>query len=451
MNRLINKTLKGTLAIGTLACTTVVQANALAPKVTIHHQQISNDQVNVEVGLQDLSDQVVALEVSFIADDITDILGIDTSLNGGYATYKLSSMSDQKEKVTYYIVSNDQETPLILDNGSLANFNFKTTGKLIFDMDSFSVKVIEKGYNTYTYDNVEMIYSESDDNSNDKPGVDVPEIDKPDVDVPEIDKPEVDKPEIDVPEVDKPETDKPGVDETLDNSGSSSSGNGSGSSSSSGSGNTSGDTITIKPNPEAESNNNGNISNSSPDYTQDINFTDIKNHWASDAITNMANKGVIKGYEDGSFKPSATITRGEFAALLARAFDIQNTGSTSPFKDVQTDKWYTDSIVALHNSGIVTGRADGTFGVSEAITNEEICTMIYRTLQALQIQVPETNPSGIQFTDENNISSYAKAAVSALTKAEVIKGQPDGSFGPKSSTIRAQVAVMLDRLLTSLG
>lgn len=380
MKKLIKNSLKGAMIMSILACGYLVQANTLEPKVTIHQKQVSSNQVNLEIGVKGLSEQVVAVEVSVVANDIKDMINMEPKVKDGYTTYQLKTLDDGQEKLTCYLVSSNQDEPFALSENQLdmAMFSLKTDGKLKFSTNDISVKVIEVGYQTKTYSQVEMLESETDNESDEDNG---------------------------------------------NNDG----------------------------NQNPDNNTGGNDSPSKPEMKPENVFKDVKNHWASDSIINMANKGIIKGYVDGTFRPSANITRGEFATLLARAFNIQAISGTNPFKDVLVDKWYTESILALYDAGITTGRTDGTFGVNENITNEEICAMIYRTIQVLKLNVPGINSRDIYFTDQDKISTYAKEAVAALTKVGIIQGRPDGSLRPQSTTIRAQVAVILERVLKITG
>ena len=177
-----------------------------------------------------------------------------------------------------------------------------------------------------------------------------------------------------------------------------------------------------------------------------IQFIDTKTHWASEEIGRMAGRGILKGYEDGTFRPSKQITRAEFAAVVARAFGFEETVTTLPFKDTALGKWYTEPVVSLYKKGIVTGRPDGTFGVNDPITNQEIAVMISRSLKALAVEL-EAERSYVSFKDADAISTFAEDAVKELYEVGIINGMPDGTFKPKDSTTRAQVAVIVDRIL----
>lgn len=436
----------GVAAMSMFACINMLQAcTDMAPTVTFHNQQTGSNTVDVSLGMNGLKDDVVALEVSVVVDDVNKVASFTSEVGNSYQTTSVQTLSNGKERVTLYIVSNDKEAALDLGSKELAILSLSTNGALTLDKEQTTVKVIEKGYRTHQYDKVEVEYSEG--------GTKPPVENKPE----DGTKPPVEnKPEDGTrpPVENKPDNGtKPPVENRPGNGTKPPVGNkpengtkppvenkpGSGTKPS----------VEDKPENEAkppvenkpEDNNSGNIGNT-------VEFKDVKDsHWAAAAINNMVNKGVIKGYEDGTFRPSASITRGEFATLLARVFELDVTEVTNPFTDVKADVWYTDGVLALYKAGIAAGRPDGTFGVDLPITNEEISTMLYRGITLQQINLETNNKANGTFTDSASISGYAKEAVEGLAKMGIINGRPDGSFGPKSSTSRAQVAVMLERVM----
>lgn len=180
--------------------------------------------------------------------------------------------------------------------------------------------------------------------------------------------------------------------------------------------------------------------------TPSIAFTDTKAHWASKSIQRMAELGIIKGYGDGTFRPNQSITKAEFSAIVVRAFGFESTSDQIPFKDVVPGKWYTSSVLALYENGIVGGRPDGTLGVNDTINNQEIATIIARIRKTLALKL-DVEKDYVAFKDEAAISPFAKEAVKELYEVGIIGGAPDGTFNPKGSVTRAQVAAMIDRFL----
>lgn len=177
-----------------------------------------------------------------------------------------------------------------------------------------------------------------------------------------------------------------------------------------------------------------------------VEFTDIANHWSSEAVIRMASKGILEGYEDGTFKPNNNITRGEITAVLSRAFDLQATSNESAFKDVEAGKWYAPYVQAMYENGITTGRSDGTFGVQESITNEDFAVMISRVLKSKGIVLEVVRPQYVPFKDQAQISSYAQDAIKELYQLGILSGS-EGMINPKGLATRAQVATIIDRIL----
>ena len=172
-------------------------------------------------------------------------------------------------------------------------------------------------------------------------------------------------------------------------------------------------------------------------------FADTQQHWAGDAIGQLAARKLMQGYPDGTFKPNQPITRAEFAAVLLRLLDLPQAEVESAFGDVPPDAWYAGYVSALHQSGYVQGYDDGTFRPNSELTREEAFVLIWRVLKdRLEVSEPDKT-----FTDEADISPWALEAVRALAAAGVINGYEDGSLRPKEPITRAEVAVILASLL----
>ena len=105
---------------------------------------------------------------------------------------------------------------------------------------------------------------------------------------------------------------------------------------------------------------------------------DLDGHWSQDAMETWVDYGVIKGYEDGSVRPDKSITRGELAVMLDRIMSYQNKSSNN-FNDLG-DSWYTDAILGASAAGIIGGYEDGTVRPEATISRQEAVVMIARVL-----------------------------------------------------------------------
>ncbi|WP_141504313.1 S-layer homology domain-containing protein [Paenibacillus luteus] len=177
-------------------------------------------------------------------------------------------------------------------------------------------------------------------------------------------------------------------------------------------------------------------------------FTDIARlSWAKDRIESLSARGIVNGVGNDNFKPDQKVTRAEFLKMLIFAFDLADAEASSGLSDVQAGSWYYDSVAAAEKLGIVQGKADGSFGVNDEITRQDMAVMAYRVAKQLELKL-DGKVSTAAFTDQTAISSYATQAVDAMQAASIIEGIGSGVFNPKGAATRAQAAVIIHKLLT---
>ena len=111
-------------------------------------------------------------------------------------------------------------------------------------------------------------------------------------------------------------------------------------------------------------------------------FSDVSSSdWYGTTVATLAEMNIVEGYEDGTFRPNAPITRAEFAAIATRFFE--KTGATyepGTFTDVTGDEWFAGAIMDAVNLGLIGGYEDGTVRPNNNITRAEACAIVNRTL-----------------------------------------------------------------------
>ncbi|OZB91188.1 X2-like carbohydrate binding domain-containing protein [Paenibacillus sp. XY044] len=108
-------------------------------------------------------------------------------------------------------------------------------------------------------------------------------------------------------------------------------------------------------------------------------FRDVKDgFWAGQAIAAVTAAGLMKGYEDGTFKPEQAITRAEMATLVSR-LKSDASAAGSGFRDT-AGHWAESAIAKTQGAGILNGYPDGTFRPSKALTRAEAVTALNRAL-----------------------------------------------------------------------
>lgn len=169
--------------------------------------------------------------------------------------------------------------------------------------------------------------------------------------------------------------------------------------------------------------------------------SDIAGHWAESVITQWQSKGLIQGYEDGTFKPGNTITRAEFVTLMNNAKGFWSEGSIN-FSDVKNGSWFYSAVARAVAAGYVKGYSDGSFKPNNTITRAEAAMMIANTAKL------SANEAGAyRFTDIGSIPAWARGSVGAVVAAGYMTGYPDGSFDANASISRAEAVSSLNRML----
>ncbi|MDF2988696.1 MAG: metallophosphoesterase [Eubacterium sp.] len=179
-----------------------------------------------------------------------------------------------------------------------------------------------------------------------------------------------------------------------------------------------------------------------------ITFLDLNSSgWARSSIEALAARGIIAGTGDNKFNPNKKVTRAEFLAMLMNAFDLVDNDAECTFNDVNRQKWYYGSIATAQKLGIVQGRSNGSFGVNDEISRQDMAVMVYKVAKLLNINMSESI-GGQKFGDAAEISSYAADAINTMYNNKIINGTGNGAFSPKSSTTRAQAAAVIYKVFT---
>ena len=154
-------------------------------------------------------------------------------------------------------------------------------------------------------------------------------------------------------------------------------------------------------------------------------------------------RGIVRGYEDGSFRPDRPISRAEFVALVNRAFGFSSGAfGEAAFRDLDESHWaYRDVQIAVQ-SNYISGYGDGTFRPDRNLTRQEAAVIASRLLIR-----PAGSAGEAEFRDRGAIADWAKDAVNLAHELGILSGYEDGTFRPDRLLTRAEAVVILDRVL----
>lgn len=182
-----------------------------------------------------------------------------------------------------------------------------------------------------------------------------------------------------------------------------------------------------------------------------VEFSDAASHWAKASINNMGSRMVINGVGNNNYDPDRSITRAEMASIMVKALGLEPGTGKNSFNDVNGSAWYCGYIETASTYGIIKGYDFSTFGPNNLITREQAMSMIARAMKLTGLEVSLTNSdiSGLLtgYTDTTSFSDYAKDSIAACLKTGIVSGTSKNTISPKNYVTRAEVAVMVERLL----
>ncbi len=188
-----------------------------------------------------------------------------------------------------------------------------------------------------------------------------------------------------------------------------------------------------------------------------ITFSDIGGHWAAGTINQLVQLGVTKGFEDGTFKPQATITRAQFITFVVRSFDIAPMPAwVASFGDVPTNHWVSGYVETAVYFGVLKpdeypGR---NFGPDVPITRLEMATIAVRALGLEQTALARASvPLG--FADAGDVPANRVGHIATAVDRQIFGGYQEGAglptFKPNRTATRAEASAVIIRLLKAAG
>lgn len=195
-------------------------------------------------------------------------------------------------------------------------------------------------------------------------------------------------------------------------------------------------------------------------------FTDLQDgsyDWVKDTINTLADKGVIRGYSDGTYGPAKSVTRQEAFTLFSRVIGVNDSDNAYVVEFNQNeykttaDKYNTyakaELCLMLERKVLQSSEIDTYLSEEnkdKVMLRYEAAVLVAKILNIRQ-SFDENAQYSLDFTDVDEIPQEARAAVAFAKENGIISGMDDGSFSPNSAVTRAQMAIMLERVIEKLG
>lgn len=178
-------------------------------------------------------------------------------------------------------------------------------------------------------------------------------------------------------------------------------------------------------------------------------FSDLGNHWATAYIEALAERGLVKGYPNHTYRPNEAINRAQFAALAAASYSaVAPVRSALAFVDVPPSHWANRAIDLAQRQGFLGGYPDQTFRPDQGMGRVQAMVAV-----ASGLKLPPAPASGLGvYRDRAQIPSYAIDALASATRAGLVINHPDPEqLRPLETITRAEVAVLIYQGLVAQG
>ncbi|WP_246096589.1 S-layer homology domain-containing protein [Paenibacillus sinopodophylli] len=182
-----------------------------------------------------------------------------------------------------------------------------------------------------------------------------------------------------------------------------------------------------------------------------IAFKDVEQHWAKDAVNDMGSRMILEGTGEGLFNPDRKITRAEFAAIIVRGLGLRLEAGNVPFSDVKTSDWYSSAVNTAYSYDLISGYGDGTFLPNTYITREQAMMIIAKAMKITELKdklaAKSVDEIILPYKDAANASDWALNSIADCLQSGIVSGMPGARLAPKQDITRAEVALIIQRLL----
>ena len=175
--------------------------------------------------------------------------------------------------------------------------------------------------------------------------------------------------------------------------------------------------------------------------------SDIKGHWAEEALQSFADDGYLAGDGRGHYTPNGVMTRAQFATIMNRVVGLtEESSAISGYTDIKTSDWYYHELAKALAAGYMSGTSQTTMSPNAAVTRQQAFTMLARYLGLNTSSDAALNG----FADEKSVAAYARGPVAAMLNAGYVAGTADKKINPEKQLTRAEGVTVLYRAKAAL-
>ncbi|MEO1591273.1 MAG: S-layer homology domain-containing protein [Cyanobacteria bacterium J06632_22] len=182
-----------------------------------------------------------------------------------------------------------------------------------------------------------------------------------------------------------------------------------------------------------------------------LTFLDVpEDYWAKPFVDALSSRGLMAGFDDGTFKPDDPVTRAQLARVITGSFDLSSEEAAVDFTDIATDYWAYGAIQDSVKGGFMNGFPDESFQPDISVPRVQVLTALVTGL--------ETEAAGDvaadvdRYIDAAKIPDWAVSKVAAATQSGLVVNYPElNQLAPNQPATRAEVAAMVYQALVYQG
>ena len=174
-----------------------------------------------------------------------------------------------------------------------------------------------------------------------------------------------------------------------------------------------------------------------------LNESDIDGHWAFESMSTWIDKGLVKGYTDGTYRPDGNISKAEFITLINRILGYYEQGDDN-YDDIAESEWFSEETAIAKNNNYMDWYWQEDLLPNQNITREEVSAIL---ACITNINATEDLTAIDGFDDKDQISEWSIEYIDAIVNKGYMKGYEDNTLRPAGEITRAEAVTMIDRVV----
>ena len=180
-------------------------------------------------------------------------------------------------------------------------------------------------------------------------------------------------------------------------------------------------------------------------------FSDMDEYmWANEAVTYLADKGIISGMGDGTFAPASGLTREEFSTIMVKTQKLSTEGKSSGFNDIPDSCWSYPYVSAVYEEGLMVGVGDNMFGATSKITRNEFAVIMKRLIDLYDVELV-VNSNTKEYDDAESIPEWARESIMFMKGTGLMLGSTGNTFKGSEVVSRAYSCDILYAVLNAVN